>query len=560
MAVSDPIMQGLMAEGAPFEVVAARASERDVRVFRHAPESLATLLNNARRFGEAEFIISGTRRLTYDDAFARADSLAAHLVGEMRVKPGQSVAICMKNSPEWMIGFMAAAFAGAVAVLVNSRGQGETLRAAIEDADCRLVLGDGPRLAKLSEAGCTVPQLSADAFEALPAPDGFTPVARTADDLAAMMFTSGTTGRAKAAALSHRALVTGVMNTQLAMAAVFAKMAKAYNIDPEVLKSQMPQGCSLLVFPLFHTSGCSAVFLTSMTSGSKLVLMDRWSAEGALELIEQEKVSTFGGVPTMYWDLFQSPDFETRDLSSLRSVSCGGQALPLNLLSEIRERFPEAFIGAGYGMTETCGAIAQANGEAFLKKPEASGQILPMVDVQIADDTGKALPIGEVGEIWAKGATLMDGYYGRPEETRSTMSGDWLKTGDVGRLDDEGYIYIVDRKTDMVISGGENIYCAEVEQVLGQHPDVLQVVTFGVPDARLGERLVASFVVKDGAVSKDILMAFAKDNLAAYKVPTDIRVQTTPFALNAMGKVEKQSLRASYLAAKNTQEAYNALS
>ncbi|RZV39030.1 MAG: AMP-dependent synthetase, partial [Acidimicrobiales bacterium] len=458
---------------------------------------------------------------------------------------GQSVAICMKNSPEWMIAFVGILNAGAVAVLVNSRGTGETMARAVADTDCVFVIGDKPRLDKLKQAGCDLPTHSSEHFPTNQQP--FDRPNRQSDDLAAMFFTSGTTGVAKAPAIQHRALITGMMNTQLAMAAVFAKMAKVYGIDIETLRAQMPQSCSLLVFPLFHTSGCSSVFLTALTTGGKLVLMDRWDAEQALSLIEQEKITTFGGVPTMHWDLLRMPNFDSYDLSSLMSISCGGQALPLNLLGEIRDRFPKAFIGAGYGMTETCGAISQANGEAFLANPKASGQVLPMVDVQISDEQGNACKPGETGEIWAKGAILMQGYYGRPEDTAASMSGDWFKTGDIGRLDENGYIYIVDRKTDMVISGGENIYCAEVEQVLGQHPGIMQISTFGVPDDRLGERLIASIVVTAETGVEDVV-AFANANLAAYKVPSDFTIQTEPFALNAMGKVEKQQLRAAYLA------------
>ena len=286
--------------------------------------------------------------------------------------------------------------------------------------------------------------------------------------------------------------------------------------------------------------------MTALVTGGKLVLMDRWNANEALALIEREKITTFGGVPTMHWDLLRAPNFKRHDLSSLMSISCGGQALPLNLLDEIHAAFPRAFIGAGYGMTETCGAISQANGEAFLANSSASGQILPMVDVQITGEDGKALPVGETGEIFAKGATLMQGYYGRPDDTAASMSGEWFKTGDIGKLDENGYIYIVDRKTDMIISGGENIYCAEVEQVLGRHPGILAVGTFGVSDDRLGERLIASARVKDGVGAADIL-AFAKDNLADYQIPSDITVQTKPFELNAMGKIVKQKIRTAYL-------------
>lgn len=541
MILSDPITDALMAPGAPFEVV----TEGAVRRFKHAPESMSMVFNQARSFGATEFIVSGDRRLTYDDFFSQADALSDVLVNSRGLKPGQSVALCMKNSPEWMIAFVAILNAGGVGVLVNSRGTGENMAQAISDADCVLFIADEQRLEKLAAADCNLPSIAPKDFPA-GATAAFTPIPRRARDLAAMFFTSGTTGVAKAAAIENRALITGMMNTQMAMAAVFQKMAAAYNIDVQTLRAQMPQSCSLLVFPLFHTSGCSAVFLTALTTGGKLVLMDRWNAEGALSLIEAEKVTTFGGVPTMIWDILHSPKFDKHDLSSLMSVSCGGQALPLNLLAEIRKAFPRAYIGAGYGMTETCGAISQANGEAFLANPSASGQVLPMVDVQITGEDGEALPIGGVGEIWAKGAIMMQGYYGRPDETAASMAGEWFKTGDIGRLDENGYIYIVDRKTDMVISGGENIYCVEVEQVLGRHEDILAVTTFGIEDERLGERLIASARVKNGA-SLDNILAFARDNLADYKVPTDFIIQTEPYALNAMGKIEKHKVREAFL-------------
>ena len=540
MPVADPITESLMAPGAPFEVV----SEGSVRVFRNAPENMSAIFDRARQFGKTEFIVSGERRLSFDDVFGAADGLSAQLINDYGLEAGQSVAICMKNCPEWMIAFIAIINAGGVAVLVNSRGTGEAMARAIIDADCVLVIGDEKRLSRLGEASYDGTILSSENF---PEPiTDFTPLYAKHDELAAMFFTSGTTGVAKAAAIQHRALITGMMNTQMAMAAVFQKMAAAYNIDVDTLRSQMPQSCSLLIFPLFHTSGCSAVFMTALVTGGKLVLMDRWNANEALALVEREKITTFGGVPTMHWDLLRASNFAKHDLSSLMSISCGGQALPLNLLDEIHAAFPKAYIGAGYGMTETCGAISQANGEAFLANSSASGQILPMVDVQISGDDGQALAVGDTGEIWAKGATLMQGYYGRPEDTAASMSGDWFKTGDIGRLDENGYIYIVDRKTDMVISGGENIYCAEVEQVLGRHKGILAVGTFGVPDERLGERLIASARVKDGVSAADIL-AFAKDNLADYQVPSDITVQTQPFELNAMGKIVKQKIRAAYL-------------
>jgi acyl-CoA synthetase (AMP-forming)/AMP-acid ligase II len=547
MSQADPILQALMAKGAPFEVVEKGA----VRMFRNAPENMGEIFDRARGFGCAEFIVYGTERLTFDEVFARADALSEWLVRDFGLKSQQSVGISMQNCPEWMIAFIAIINAGGVAVLINSRGIGTVMAHAIEDADCVLVIGDEKRLRRLSQAGHVGATLARRDFprKFSEAATGFKPVRAAGDDLAAMFFTSGTTGRAKAAAIEHKALIAGMMNTQMAMAAVFQKMAAAYNIDVQTLRAQMPQSCSLLVFPLFHTSGCSSVFLTALTTGGKLVLMHRWEAEAAMSLIEREKITALGGVPAMHWDILRSPKFGRYDLSSLMSLSCGGQALPLNLLEEMRAAFPKAYIGAGYGMTETCGAVSQANGEAFLANPSASGQVLPMVDVQITAEDGTPLPIGAAGEIWVKGAIMMREYYGRPDATAAAFSGGWFKTGDIGKLDDQGYIYIVDRKTDMVISGGENIYCAEIEQAFGRHPAVREVTSFGVPDERLGERLVVQICAM-GEITAQDFMDYARAELADYKVPADIVVSSAPFELNAMGKIEKHKVREAYLARK----------
>ncbi len=548
MSVSDPATQSLMAPGGPFEVANAEVGGQSVRVFKHAPETLIDIIDGARAHGQAEFIAAGDKRLTYDDFFAAADFLASSLVNDHGVLPGQSVAICMKNSPEWMIGFVAILQAGGVAVLVNSRGTAKTMLQAVHDTDCVLALTDRRRHALLLEQGCraALVDLQDAAFGQLDS--AWKNVPRKADDLAAMFFTSGTTGSAKAAAMSNRALVTGTMNTQMAMTAIFLKMAAAYKIDLETLRAQLPQSCALLIFPLFHTSGCSAVFLTTLINGGKLAIMNRWDPDEAIHLIEQERITILGGVPATHWDILNSGIIDEHDLSSLMSISNGGQAFPRNLMAALQARFPRAFIGAGYGMTETSGSVSQANGEALLAKPQASGTILPMVDVQITSDQGEPLLAGQTGEIWVKGATLMTEYYGRPEDTRAVFSGEWFKTGDIGYVDDEGYIYIVDRKTDMVISGGENIYCVEVEAALSQHPDVFQVCTFGVPDDRLGERLIACYVAAEGDVEPEALEGFAKDTLAAYRVPKMFVQSKTPFALNAMGKIEKRAVRESFLA------------
>lgn len=564
MKQSDPNITTLMATGAPYEVVKASVLGYEMRVFKNAPENLAEIFQQARSHGSAEFVTLGERRLTFNAFFDQVDRLAGWLQNEAKVISGQSVAICMKNSPEWMAAFVAISNIGAVPICVNSRGEGAVMNQAIQDADSVFVIADDKRLNALIEVGCELPAIclghepmSADATlfsDVMKSEPDYSPVSRGTDEPAAMFFTSGTTGRAKAAVMTHRNIITGLLTTQMAITSVFMTMAEQYGITVEELRAQMPQGCSMMVFPLFHVSGCVSTFLSAMASGSKLVMMERWNAQEALKLIETEKISSFGGVPTMHWDLVNAAKNTQHDLSSLRAISCGGQALPLGLLAEIRATFPNAIIGAGYGMTEASGAVSQATGEGITSRPKASGQKLAMVDIKVTDEAGHELPIGEIGEFWVRGPTVIKEYYRRPEANAKAFKDGWYRTGDIGKLDVDGYLTVVDRKTDMVISGGENIYCAEVEQALGKHPAVRQVTTFGVPDDRWGECLVAGFVV-DGEITEQDLMDYAKNNLATYKVPTDIIVQTTSFELNAMGKVEKHKVRADYLARKKKEQA-----
>ena len=565
MKQSDPNITALMAPGAPYEVVSASVLGNEMRVFKNAPKNLADIFQVARGHGAAEFATLGDMRLTYDAFFDQADRLAGWLQNKANIKSGQSVAICMQNCPEWMAAFVAISNIGAVPVSVNSRGEGVVMTHAIQDADSVFVIADAKRLSALRKAGDELPaicvggptdQMLGDvtAYAAvMTSPTEYRVVSRQTDDPAAMFFTSGTTGRAKAAVMTHRNIITGLLTTQMAITSIFMTMAEQYGMTIEALKAQMPQSCSAMIFPLFHVSGCVSTFLSTLASGGKLVMMKRWDAKEALRLIETEKISSFGGVPTMHWDLVKEAKNTKRDLSSLRALSCGGQALPLGLLAEIRSTFPNVIIGAGYGMTEASGAVSQATGEGITSRPRASGQKLAMIDIKVTDEEGRDLPVGEIGEFWVRGPTVIKEYYRRPKANAKAFKDGWYRTGDIGKLDSEDYLTVVDRKTDMVISGGENIYCAEVEQALGRHDAVRQVTTFGVPDDRLGERLVAGFVV-EGRVTPDDLMDYAKETLAAYKVPTDILIQANSFELNAMGKVEKHKVREAYIARKEKEQ------
>ncbi len=530
----DPILQRLTAPGQPF----AMAEQDGRKHFTALPPDVNLLIEAARRHGDATFIVEGDQRYSYADVFARRDALVP-LLG---IAPGDRVVISMRNRVEWVIACLAVWRAGGVPALANSRGSPAEHAAAVAEVSPALVIADAERADLLMAAGHGGPMLLASDFPPPAAHALPPPVPCRADDPAVILFTSGTTGRSKGAVLTQRNLITGIMAMQLSGLMILHDKAAQLGISPEQIIAAMPQAAVLVVFPLFHISGLGAAFLSPMFSGSKLVIMRRWDPEEALRLIEAEKVTQFTAVPTMLWDVLNRAHVAAADLSSLRSVSSGGQALPINLLEAIRKACPQAVMGTGYGMTETSGSLSMAIGEDFIRKRASAGRVLPLVEMQIVGEDGQPLPRGQAGEIVVRGDMVMQGYHGRLEETAAVLSPDgWLKTGDIGLIDEEDYVFIVDRKKDMVISGGENIYCAEVERVINEMPEVSECAAFGIPDERLGELLVA-IVVADGLDGATIIARVA-DALARYKAPGQVIFSDNPLPRNAVGKIDKVQLR-----------------
>jgi len=467
----------------------------------------------------------------------------------LNIRRGDRVAICMRNRTEWIVGFLAVIKAGGVAALLNSRGSPAELVAMIHEVTPELVLADGERARLIRDGGYTGHMFDLTRpFEEAEIERRGDLAAEPAgeaqpDDGCVILFTSGTTGRVKGAVLSHRNLITGLASVQLSGMQVLHATAERMGIPVETMLQHMPQQAAILVYPLFHISGLGSAFLSPMLAGSKVVVMRRWDADKALRYITEEQVTMFTGVPTMLWDVLHNARLQDVDLSSLRNIASGGQALPVNLLEEMRTLCPQAMMGTGYGMTECSGAIAQAVGEDFVRKPSSAGRVLPLVDVRIAAPDGSALPVGQAGEIMVRGAQVMQGYWNRPEDTAAVLSPDgWLHTGDVGLLDEEGYVFIVDRKKDMVISGGENIYCAEVERVLGEMPGVTECAAFGIPDERLGEMLVC--VVRATNRNEDAVIRWVAERLAKYKAPGHVAFAAESLPRNHVGKVDKIALRA----------------
>lgn len=547
------------APGQPFELTEALVRGERCQVFRNAPRSLAQLYPAARVHADKVLAVMEDRRLSYAQLFGEAAALAAQLAAR-GVTKGTHVAIAMRNRPEWLAGFMAITALGAVPVLINSRGAAGELAYALEYTRCRFALTD-ERCARLLAAdgsgtgicGIVAGERPAglagwEGYETLVqggTPETLPVTECAAEDPALIMFTSGTTGHPKAAVLNQVGVLTALMANQLSGALLGARMASRVAADAPMRPLGAPQPATLLVFPLFHTSGCLSVFLTTLARGGKIVFLPRWDVTRALQLVQQERITALPAVPTMLWDLLQAPRLAEFDTSSLMSLGVGGQGLPQSLFKAIRERFPRALLGTGYGMTETNGMVSLALGQEFLEHPESAGRPLATAALRILDEEQRELPPGAPGEICVRSAQNMNGYFERPQDDAAIFRGGWLHTGDVGYLDAEGYLYVIARKNDMIISGGENIYCAEVERTLLQHPQVLEAATFGVPDARLGEKLVGVVVARAGASLDAAQLAdFCGTRLAKYKVPHEWRFECRPLERNATGKLLKAQLRA----------------
>jgi long-chain acyl-CoA synthetase len=302
--------------------------------------------------------------------------------------------------------------------------------------------------------------------------------------------------------------------------------------------------CFILVVPLFHVTGCVPVMLSCFAAGYKLVMMHKWDPARALALIERERVTNFVGVPTQSFDLVECPAFAKHDTSSLVNVGGGGAPAPPELVRRVDRSFATARPNIGYGMTETNAYGPGNTGDDYLRKPTSCGRAVPILEIRVTDAEGRVLGPDEVGEIWFRGPNLIRGYWNKPEATAQTIVDGWLRSGDIGRVDEEGFVYVQDRAKDMVLRAGENVYCAEVEAAIYEHPDVYEAAVFGVPHERLGEEVAAAIVPKPGRrLDPEALRAFLAQHLAGFKIPTRIALHAEALPRNPAGKILKRSLR-----------------
>lgn len=555
----DAIRQALTAPGAPFEMEEIEVRGARVRAWRNAPPSLRAMLQNTLQHAERTFQVFNDERMTYGEHFRRAAGLAQVLRDEYGVRQGDRVAITMRNLPEWSVAFFAAASIGAVVVPLNAWWTAPELRFAIDDCTPKAHIVDSERLERLSEVFAelgTVPLVARPASDvAIPirdladvTPADELPEARIApDDMATIFYTSGTTGRPKGAFGSNRNICGNVISVGYSA----ARAALRDGASLQDLAAPKPVGVSLVCVPLFHGTGCHSVLLGTVQGGGTLVLMHKWDPAVALDLIERERVTAMTGVPTMVLQLLAQPDVADHDLSSLTTVGTGGASAPQGIVSRTQHAIPGTDVGNGYGLTETSSMTTGIRGSDYVARPHSVGQPVAICDLRCVDPaTGDDVAAGEIGELWIRGANVVHGYWNRPEATAAAITDGWLHTGDLARIDDEGFVAIVDRAKDMLIRGGENVYCAEVETVIHDHPEVEDCAVIGVPHDTLGEEVGAVVQLAPGStLTVEQLQAFLTERMAKFKVPTHVWLRREELPRNAGGKILKADLRRELLPA-----------
>ena len=549
----EDIFTSLVSPGAAFELGQATIAGNDYVVINTAPDSMRDFFAKCEGHADKEFLVFQEERYSFGDVWARTKALGHALHAEYDIKKGDRVAIAMRNYPEWIFAYMAILSIGAVAVPLNGWWTGEELDFALRDSGAELIIADQERLERLKDflpklgkraiAVRTKVELAdgVDGYEALMARHAgkdLPQIEISPEDDAAILYTSGSTGHPKGAVSSQRAILTAIYTWNLVMH-VREEMAK------DLPQSPYEPTC-LLTIPLFHVTGCNSLFLLSLLTERRVIMMYRWDAGEALRLIEEERITDFLGVPTMSYELLHHPERANRDTSSLANLGSGGAARPADQVRELSEGMEHAPPSGGYGLTETNALGALISGEDYQAHPTSTGKPFPLlVSMCIKDEDGNDCPTGEPGEIWIKTAANIRGYWNRPEANEESFVDGWFRTGDVGYLDEENFLYIVDRIKDIVIRGGENVSCLEVESVLNAHPDISECVVFSIPDARLGENVAAAAALHPGkTVTEKELQDLARTHLAAFKIPARIWIHNGNLPRIASGKIDKRGIRA----------------
>ncbi len=556
MALASRSRAQLTAPGAPFEITEVTVKGQTMSVYRRAFGTLPELIEAGRVHGPREFMVFEGDRWSYARFYQAVDALAGRMQTDHNIQVGDRVAIAMRNRPEWAVAFAAAVLVGATPAPLNSFGLREELLSGLSDLKPRWLICDTERFAHVG-SDLDALQCSAVVVDGLPgqghaswdtliAPDG-PPVrspALSPEDDALILFTSGASSHAKGVLSSQRSVCQAMHNIDY-IGAIAAMTS------PDLVATIMARGLqptTLTAVPLFHVSGLHAQLLTAMRNGRRLVFMRRWNPTKALQLIQEEKITQFNGAPSMVMQLLAEPGFDDPAITgSLGGVGFGGAGLPQRLIDEVLSRRGDAMSGVGFGLTETNGVAAASSGHLFKIRPRASGLLSPIIELRIADFDGTPMPLGDPGEIWLRGVTVMQGYWAQPEATAKALADGWFRTGDIGYMDQDGFLMVVDRIKDVINRAGEKIAAAEIESCLLQHPALVEAAVFAQPDEQTGEAVVAVVVLRSGEyLSPADVQAHVAAHLAAYKVPLRVYVRHDHLPRNPAGKLLKNDIKRAY--------------
>ncbi len=549
----DDVVRNLTAPGAPFEVVTETVRGRAMKTFKNRERSLREKVAAAAARGDVDFLVQGDRRISYGEFGRRAWGAARALTRDHGLAKGDRVAILSYNCADWIIALFGATSAGGIAVGLNGWWATEELEYGLVDSGSRFLVVDErlfprvePLIGKLGGLdavfyiGDDAPPGTVPIGELLEPHDAPPAVAIDEDDPFVILYTSGTTGRSKGCITTHRgtlAQVTGIL---------FANLVNAAVSGASLLPPSGTQPAALLTSPLFHVGGLHSIVCTQMTIGAKLVFSGgRFDAEEVLELIARERISIWSAIPTMLHRVVHHPKIRDYDLTSLRGISFGGAPTPSETIERAREVLPTSpsFANA-YGLTETHGVATLNGGKDVLERKTSVGRPLPILDMKIVDADGKELPDDQLGELLIYGPTITPGYWNRPDATAEAVRDGWLYTGDLGYRDAEGFYFVVDRAKDMIIRGGENVYCTEIENCLADHPEIDEAAVVGVPDLEFGERVKAIVRrVPGSALAAGAVRAHVAAHLASFKVPELVEFTDEPLPRNPAGKLLKNALR-----------------
>ncbi|MEA2274254.1 MAG: steroid-24-oyl-CoA synthetase, partial [Solirubrobacteraceae bacterium] len=552
----------LTGPGGPFEVVVEEVNGRPTEVYKERMRSLGDILAIARARGDDNpYIVQGDRRIGFETFVDTAYATSAGLA-ELGVGHGDRVAVLAQNCPEWCLAFWGSVGMGAVLVGLNGWWKADEIVYGLQDSGAKVLVADRKRLERVVKdldecpdlehvllVDCDPKDLGLDGdsrvrrFDDLVTTPTSTPPTATIaeDDPATILYTSGTTGRPKGAVSTHRNMIANLQNT------LFSSVSGAMLTGNELIPTG-GQTVSLFTSPLFHVSGLHSGVVVGLLAGLRLVMIEgRFDPIKAFEIIQDEGVTIWATVPTMVWRACEHPARHDYDTSSVRTVGFGGSPSADELQRMVRETFPNVKGGSNaYGLTETSSVATVLSPQESVDRPDSVGRPVPTVRIRIADDLGGDVPIGETGEVLITGPTLMAGYWGKPEATAESIRDGWLHTGDIGRLDDEGYLFITDRKKDMIIRGGENIYCVEIENRLVEHPSIADAAVIGVAHPELGEEVKAVVQVEPGhTITEDEVRQWVRETLAGFKVPAYVEIREEKLPRNASGKLLKNVLRGS---------------